>query len=83
MSEVDRKITKIGNSLGITIPANMLKEIGLSYGDHVQIKTNNGKITLQKKENIELPKGVDEEFMDTLNEVIKEHDEAFKGLVDR
>ena len=27
--------------------------------------------------------GVDAEFMDILNDVIKEHDKAFKGLVDR
>ncbi len=30
-----------------------------------------------------LPDGVDAEFMDNLNNVIKEHDKAFKGLVGR
>ncbi len=83
MSEVERKITKIGNSLGVTIPAKILREAGLAYGDQVQVKTQKGKIILQKKEEIELPKGVDEEFLETLNKVLEEHDEAFKGLVDR
>jgi len=71
MSDIERKITKIGNSMGVTIPTDILREVGLKHGDQVQIKINNGKITLQKKENIELPKGVDEAFLDTLNEVIK------------
>ncbi|KQU27188.1 hypothetical protein CN689_06080 [Peribacillus butanolivorans] len=31
---------------------------------------------------MKLPKGVDAEFMEMLSDVIKEHDEAFKGLVD-
>jgi hypothetical protein len=38
---------------------------------------------LRKKENLQLPEGVDAEFMNILNEVINEHDKAFKGLVDR
>ena len=32
---------------------------------------------------VTLPEGVDAEFMDILNEVINEHDKAFKGLVNR
>lgn len=39
-----------------------------------------GVIMMTKKKEIQLLEGVDNDFMDILNEVIKEHDVAFKGL---
>lgn len=79
----ERKITKIGNSYGVTLPKELLKEAGISYGENVQLELKEGKIVLGKKEDVKLPGGVDSTFMDVLNDVIKEHDEAFKGLVDK
>lgn len=83
MELYERKVTKIGNSFGITIPNELLRQVGLAHGDDVQVEVKDGKIVLRKKEQITLPEGVDAEFMDILNEVIKEHDKAFKGLVSR
>lgn len=83
MELYERKVTKIGNSYGITIPTELLKQVGLAQGDDVQVEVKEGRIVLRKKEHITLPDGVDAEFMDILNDVIKEHDKAFKGLVDR
>ncbi|MBU9710451.1 AbrB/MazE/SpoVT family DNA-binding domain-containing protein [Evansella tamaricis] len=83
MEQFERKVTKIGNSFGITLPAELLREVGLAQGDDVQVEVKDGKIILRKKEQINLPEGVDAEFMDILNDVIKEHDKAFKGLVNR
>nr|WP_256558310.1 AbrB/MazE/SpoVT family DNA-binding domain-containing protein [Halobacillus sp. A1] len=83
MDQFERKVTKIGNSFGITLPTELLKQVGLSQGDDVQVEVKDGKIVLRKKEEIRLPEGVDAEFMDVLNDVINEHDKAFKGLVDR
>ena len=56
---------------------------GRNKGDDVQIEVKDGKIILRKKEHLQLPDGVDAEFMEILNGVIKEHDKAFKGLVNR
>lgn len=61
----------------------LLKQVGLFQGDDVQVEVKDGKIVLRKKEQISLPEGVDAEFMDILNDIIKEHDKAFKGLVNR
>ncbi|WGG46523.1 AbrB/MazE/SpoVT family DNA-binding domain-containing protein [Rossellomorea sp. DA94] len=83
MEQYERKVTKIGNSLGITLPTDLLKQVGLAQGDDVQVEVVEGKIVLRKKEQLTLPEGVDAEFMDILNDVIKEHDQAFKGLVDK
>ena len=83
MAQIERKVTKIGNSFGITLPHELLKQVGLAQGDDVEIEVENGKIVLRKKKQLQLPDGVDAEFMNILNDVIKEHDKAFKGLVDR
>jgi len=83
MEQFERKVTKIGNSFGITIPIELLKKVGLSQGDDVQVEVKDDKIVLRKKKQLSLPEGVDAEFMDILNDVLKEHDKAFKGLVNR
>ncbi|WP_018664894.1 AbrB/MazE/SpoVT family DNA-binding domain-containing protein [Heyndrickxia acidiproducens] len=83
MGQIERKVTKIGNSIGITLPPELLKQAGLTQGDDVQVEVNDGKIILRKKDQLHLPDGIDAEFMEFLNDVIKEHDKAFKGLVDR
>ena len=83
MEQFERKVTKIGNSFGITLPIELLKQVGLAQGDDVQFEVKDGQIVLRKKEKVVLPEGVDAEFMNILNDVIKEHDKAFKGLVNR
>lgn len=83
MKQFARKVTKIGNSFGVTFPKELLKQVGLTHGDDVQVEVKDGKIVLRKKEQVTLPEGVDTEFMDILKNVIDEHDKAFKGLVDR
>lgn len=83
MEQFERKVTKVGNSYGITLPNELLQQVGLTHGDDVQVDVKDGKIVLRKKEQVTLPEGVDAEFMDVLNDVINEHDKAFKGLVNR
>jgi len=83
LTKYQRKITKIGNSYGVTFPKEILQEAKMAYGDHVSIELKNGKIVLQREEEIKLPKGIDNDFLELLSDVIKEHDTAFKGLVDK
>ena len=78
MTKYERKITKIGNSYGITLPKTLLKEANISYGDNVTVEVKDGKILVQREEEIKLPDGVDNEFMELLTDVIKEHETAFK-----
>lgn len=83
MSIHQRKISKFGNSFGITLPLDLLERLKMKQGDNIEVLEKDGKIILQKQEELTLPKGIGKEFMAILNEVIEEHDEAFKGLVDR
>jgi antitoxin component of MazEF toxin-antitoxin module len=41
--EIERKIVKIGGSLGIVIPLNFLNHINVSEGDIIIMKDDEGK----------------------------------------
>jgi antitoxin MazE len=47
--EVERKIRKIGNSLGIIVPSDYLKQMGLKEGDSVYTTFENGKIVISSE----------------------------------
>ncbi|CAM4351289.1 AbrB family transcriptional regulator [Paenibacillus alkaliterrae] len=82
--EMERKVTKFGNSLGITM-TDALKQIGLDLGDTVQIDVNqnSGEIVIKKVTKVTLPAGISDDFMESLSEVINDYDQTLKGLKDR
>lgn len=80
---IERKVTKIGKSYGVTLPVDMLAEHGIEYGDVVEIKSEDGKITIKKNQKVSLPDGISSDFFDVLEETSKIHDEALKQLVDK
>ncbi|MEJ9220359.1 AbrB family transcriptional regulator [Paenibacillus glucanolyticus] len=84
MVDMERKVTKFGNSLGITM-TDALKQIGLNQGDSVLIEVNQstGEIIIKKSTKVALPNGISEDFMDTLSNVIDEYDQTLRGLKDR
>ncbi|MGZ9585680.1 AbrB/MazE/SpoVT family DNA-binding domain-containing protein [Paenibacillus marinisediminis] len=82
--EMERKVTKFGNSLGITM-TEALKQIGLELGDSVNIEVReaNGEIIIRKANKVVLPAGISTDFLDTLSHVIDQYDETLKNLKDR
>ncbi|WP_254777535.1 AbrB/MazE/SpoVT family DNA-binding domain-containing protein [Paenibacillus sp. Pae108] len=81
---MERKVTKFGNSLGITM-TDALKQIGLDQGDTVSIDVNQatGEIIIKKSTKVSLPEGISEDFMRSLADVIEEYDQTLRGLKDR
>jgi len=43
-----RKVQKVGNSQGITLPADLLENAGLSIGDRVVVSEEEGTLTVEK-----------------------------------
>lgn len=84
VNEMERKVTKFGNSLGITM-TEALKQIGLELGDIVQIdvRSADGEIIIKKANKVSLPTGISPEFLETLAQVMEQYDETLKGLKDR
>jgi antitoxin MazE len=83
VKDMERKVTKIGNSLGVTFPTELLKRLGLSQGDDVFIEEQGDAIVIRKSQKVQLPKGVSNDFFDILDKNMKQYDETIKGLVDR
>jgi len=42
-----RKIQKIGNSQGITLPLSLLRELGLNLYSEVEVHAENGRVILE------------------------------------
>lgn len=82
--DMERKISKIGNSLGITM-TDALRQLGLELGDTVSIdvRTTEGEIVIKKVNKVSLPDGIGSDFMESLSNVMKDYDETLKGLKDR
>ena len=72
--EVERKIRKVGNSLGVLLPSDMLKEIGVKDGDTVFVSVEDGEIKIRsntkKDENDNFKKRV----LKIIEEYMDEHD---------
>lgn len=84
MTMTERRITKIGNSLGLTLPNDVLKAMNVKKGDEVQVELVDNQIVIKKvPKMIPLPDGVPLDFFDRLEEEMEAHHEALKGLVDR
>ncbi|ADG07797.1 transcriptional regulator/antitoxin, MazE [Kyrpidia tusciae DSM 2912] len=83
MRPVRRKVTKIGNSVGITFTKEALQALGLDMGDEVELTINesNREIVIRKAPSI--PPGLDPQFFDVLSANIERYRETIEGLKDR
>jgi putative addiction module antidote len=81
---MERKVSKFGNSLGITM-TDALRQLGLEAGDTVRIDVHesNGEIVIKKMNKVALPTGISPDFLETLSRVMEEYDETLKRLKDR
>ena len=82
MIGMERKVTKIGNSLGVTM-TEALKRLDINCGDTVNVDVRNDEIVIKKSQYVTLPEGISSDFLDTLHSVMDEYDETLKGLKDR
>ncbi len=76
-----RKITKVGNSLGIGLPKKVLDELELKQGDELELEVQQGEIILKKNERIE--DYIELDFLKMAENTFKKHDQVFKNLKDR
>lgn len=65
----ERKIKKLGNSLGVYLPAEMLKEAGLKEGDTIYISLEDGDIIIRGEQQ----KKDDQKFKESVLAIIEEY----------
>ncbi len=83
MERVHRKVTKIGNSLGVTFSKELLNRINADLGDELEIfvNENEGEIVLRKAPKV--PQGLDSRFFDVLQSNVEQYRKTIEGLKDR
>jgi len=79
----ERRITKIGNSLGVTFPSELLNQLNLSQGDEVTVEIENNSLIIKKSRKINLPNGISEDFFDVVNESFENYGKTIKKLDDQ
>jgi putative addiction module antidote len=67
------KIRKIGNSLGVIIPATMLKKLDVQDGDTVYISLEDDGIKIRNTEQKQIDDDFKQKVITILNEYMKEH----------
>jgi antitoxin MazE len=72
--EVEKKIRKIGNSLGVVIPSDMLKEIGVKDGDTVYLSIEDGEIIIRSESQKETNDKFKEKVIAIIEEYMEEHE---------
>ncbi|MBB5323493.1 putative addiction module antidote [Anoxybacillus tepidamans] len=79
-----RKISQVGNSLSVNIPAEFVKEMELRKGEEVILIYNQekGEVTMRKSIK-KLPEGIRPEVLHALNKAVTIYDQAFKNLKER
>jgi putative addiction module antidote len=77
----ERKITKVGNSSGITLPKELLEKINLKTGDEVYLELKGNEIIIKKK--ISLNQNISPDFFEILESSMDEYDSTIKALRDK
>jgi antitoxin component of MazEF toxin-antitoxin module len=77
-----RKICSIGNSQGVSVPADMLAQLHLTVGSEVDIHLDDSstKIVIEPARKKRYPRGIDEEFVSQVNEFIAKYESALKEI---
>lgn len=78
MKKNERKIRKVGNSLSVTLPKEMLDVANLKEGDTVEFSFENGELIIKKNVSIVTP-----EFMQLIENIYEDQKEVFEALVER
>lgn len=80
-----RKVCSIGNSQGVSIPAEVLEKLNLSIGSEVDIKIDKAgsRIVIEPVKKKKYPKGIDREFVSQVSDFIEKYRPAFKYLANK
>ncbi|OGW26527.1 MAG: hypothetical protein A2X59_00045 [Nitrospirae bacterium GWC2_42_7] len=77
-----RKICAIGNSRGVSLPADVLEKLHLAVGAEVTVELDEAqtKIIIEPVRKKKYPKGIDRKFVSQVNEFIEKYRPALDEL---
>lgn len=77
-----QKIRQVGNSAGILIPQEILRELNFRVGDQINVDKKGDKIVIVSPKK-KLAKGVDAKFAKMVDEFIEDHKDVLAELAKR
>jgi antitoxin MazE len=84
MNHYARKVGRMGNSLGISLPKSLAEKLNVKQGDEIEfIENAQGEIVLKKVRQIKLPENVRPEVLEAFFDVFEEDEGILNDLRDR
>ncbi|RAV02672.1 AbrB/MazE/SpoVT family DNA-binding domain-containing protein [Paenibacillus sp. YN15] len=81
---VTRKVGRMGNSLGVSLPKALAEKLNVSQGDEVEfVEHEYGEVVLKKVRQGQLPEHVRSEVLAAFFDVFEEDTGIFEDLRDR
>jgi len=79
-----RKVGRMGNSLGVSLPKSMAEKLNVSQGDEIEfIENDRGELVLKKARHSQLPDNVRPEVLEAFFDVFEEDEGILEDLRDR
>lgn len=81
--KIQRKVTTVGNTTGITLSKEVLDHLNIKKGDLVDLVLNeNGEVTFKKHTQLQID-GVSDDFLQMVSDTIDEYEGALLNLSKR
>lgn len=79
-----RKIGRMGNSLGVSLPKDLARKLDISQGDEIEfIENDRGEVLLKKARQMVLPEHIRPEVLEAFFDVFEEDEGILEDLKDR
>ncbi|MEF3312717.1 AbrB/MazE/SpoVT family DNA-binding domain-containing protein [Paenibacillus sp. GYB004] len=79
-----RKIGRMGNSLGVSLPKRLADKLNVAQGDEIEFRENDrGEVVLKKARQVKLPDNVRPEVLEAFYDVFEEDEGILQDLRDR
>lgn len=84
VTRYSRKVGRMGNSLGISLPKSLAEKLNVSQGDEIEfIENERGEVVLKKARQGKLPDRVRPEVLEAFYDVFEEDEGILNDLRDR
>lgn len=84
VTRYSRKIGRMGNSLGVSLPKRLAEKLKVSQGDEIEfIENERGEIVLKKVRQGNLPENIRPEVLEAFFDIFEEDEGILEDLRDR
>lgn len=84
VTRYSRKIGRMGNSLGISLPKRLAEKLNVVQGDEIEFITNEqGDVLLKKVHRPKMPENIRPEVLEAFYDVFHEDEDILNDLRDR